>query len=125
VRIDDKEVLAYSTHLEIATAPAAMRREQVAALVADVPAEAEAVVVGGDFNIMTGRGVSVLAAGFADGELLHGSAGNGPTIRRYGVRVAAPDHVFARGFEIADSGVLVGVAASDHYPVWVRLARQK
>ncbi len=125
VQIGDVDVLAYSTHLEIATAPAAMRREQVAALVADIPADASAVVVGGDFNVLTGRGVSMLATRFAEGELLHGSAGNGPTIQRYGVRVAAPDHVFARGFNAAGSGVLVGVAASDHYPVWVRLERQE
>lgn len=123
VRIGDVEVLAYSAHLEIATAPPAMRQEQVAALVADVPADANAVVVGGDFNVMTGRGVSLLAARFADGELLHGSAGSGATIQRYGLRVAAPDHVFARGFNVAGSGVLVGVSASDHYPVWVRLER--
>ncbi|WP_374689399.1 endonuclease/exonuclease/phosphatase family protein [Promineifilum sp.] len=124
VQIGELEVLAYSAHLEIATAPPALRQEQVAALVADVPEDAGAVVVGGDFNIMTGRGVSALAARFADGELLHGSAGNGPTIKRYGLRVAAPDHVFARGFNVAGSGVLLGVSASDHYPVWVRLEKQ-
>jgi endonuclease/exonuclease/phosphatase (EEP) superfamily protein YafD len=38
-----------------------------------------------------------------------------------GVRLSAADHIFSRGFEHLDAGVLGNVTASDHFPVWVRL----
>jgi endonuclease/exonuclease/phosphatase family metal-dependent hydrolase len=120
-RAGDADVLLYSTHIEIVTAPADLRREQMAALLADVPDEADAVIIGGDFNVVTDRGVATLAEQYAAGELDHATPGLGATLTRYGLRAAAADHLFTRGFDVVEAGVLNEVSASDHFPVWARL----
>ena len=119
-RVDGLDVLLYSTHIEIATAPTALRVAQMATVAADVPAEAEAVIIGGDFNIVTPQGVRALVDLYAAEELDHASSGAGPTLTRFGVRVAA-DHLFVRGLEVVESGVLSDVTGSDHSPIWARL----
>lgn len=122
VTVGEKEILVYSTHIEVATAPPALREAQFAAILEDIPDSATQVIVGGDFNTVTGWGVGALAEQFAAAGLDHASAGLGPTFTRFGVRPSATDHLFSRGFERRDAGVLSDVTASDHFPVWARLA---
>lgn len=121
IRIGDKDVLVYSAHTEIATAPGALREGQVAAILADIPAEAPWVIIGGDFNNVTSQSVGELTDQFAASGLSHATSGLGPTVTRYGLRPSAADHIFTRGFTAQDAGVLRDVLASDHYPLWVRL----
>lgn len=123
VRVGDADVLVYSTHIEVATAPPSLREAQFAAILADVPKDAPRVIVGGDFNTITGRGVAALAAQYATEGLNHVSADLGPTFTRFGLRPSATDHLFARGFERRDAGVLRDITASDHFPVWAQLSR--
>jgi endonuclease/exonuclease/phosphatase family metal-dependent hydrolase len=120
-RIGGADVLLYAVHLEVATAPPEMRREQVAAVLADVPADAAAVIIGGDFNTITARGVAGLAEQAAADDLQLLTGGLGPTLTRFGEPLARADHILTRGFERLDAGVLSEVAASDHFPVWARL----
>ena len=123
VHVGDTEVLVYSTHIEIALAPPSLREGQFAAILADIPDDATHVIVGGDFNTITGRGVNALAGQFAAAGLDHDTAGLGATFTRFGLRPSAADHIFSRGFERVEAGVLRDVTASDHFPVWVRLGR--
>ncbi len=120
-RVGDTDVLLYSTHIEIATAPVELRVGQMAAVLADVPDDAERVIIGGDYNVVTGEGVETLAEQYAAGGLDHATPGLGPTLTRYGLRPSAADHLFTRGFDVLDAGVLGDVSASDHFPVWARL----
>jgi endonuclease/exonuclease/phosphatase family metal-dependent hydrolase len=122
VTIDGREIVVYSTHIEVATAPPSFRAAQFAAILDDIPDDAAHVITGGDFNTVTGRGVGALAELYAAGGLAHNSAGLGPTYTRFGLRPSAADHIFSRGFEHLDAGVLGEVTASDHFPVWARLA---
>ena len=117
-----QDVLTYSTHIEVAASPGSLRREQFAAILDDIPDDATHVIVGGDFNTATSWGVDSLAEQFAAADMEHSTAGVGPTFTRFGLRPSATDHIFARGFETVDAGVLIEVTASDHYPVWARLA---
>lgn len=121
VHVGDADVLTYSTHIEIAAAPRSLREAQRAAILDDIPDDAPYVVVGGDFNTVTGRGVDALAGQFAAAGLDHDTAGLGATFTRFGLRPSAMDHIFSRGFERIDAGVLGGITASDHFPVWARL----
>jgi len=120
-RVGEADILLYSTHIEIATAPVELRVAQMAAVLADVPEAAERVIIGGDFNVVTGQGVATLAEQYAAGDLDHTTPGLGPTLTRFGLRPAAADHLFTRGFAVLDAGVLGDVSASDHFPVWARL----
>jgi endonuclease/exonuclease/phosphatase family metal-dependent hydrolase len=123
VNVNGADILVYSTHIEIATAPPALRAEQIAAIAADIPADAERVIVGGDFNTVTSLGVEALAGQFASIDMNHDTAALGPTFTRFGLRPSATDHIFSRGLEWVNAGVLDGITASDHYPVWVEFTR--
>lgn len=120
-RVGEMDVLLYSVHLEIATAPPELRREQAAAVLADVPDDAPAVIIGGDFNTIMTRGVAGLAEQAAARDLQLLTAGLEPTLIRFGRPLARADHIVTRGFERLDGGVMSGVSASDHFPVWARL----
>lgn len=122
VRIGGQEVLVYSIHAETATAPRSLRRAQFEAIVASIPPTAQRVIIGGDFNIVTGRGVNQLAKLYDAGGLDHASAALGPTFTRFGLRPSATDHIFYRGFARQAAGVLGHITASDHFPVWARLS---
>ncbi len=122
VAVGDIPIRVYSTHVEVATAPRALRQGQFAAILEDIPDDAAHVIVGGDFNVITGRGVQSLARLFGDKAFDHVTAGLGPTYTRFGLRPAATDHIFVRGFESVEAGVLTDITASDHFPVWARLA---
>ena len=65
VTVGDTTILVYSTHIEVATAPPALREAQFAAILEDIPESAARVIVGGDFNTVTGWGVGALAEQFA------------------------------------------------------------
>ena len=119
-RVASHDVLLYSVHIEIATAPGALRAAQMAAVAADVPATAEAVIIGGDFNVVTGRGARALARLYAGHGLDHATQDAGPTMTRLGVRAPA-DHLFTRGFEVSSAGAAGDMTASDHLPVWTRV----
>ena len=121
-RVGGADVLLYSVHLEVATAPPELRRRQVAAVLEDVPDDAAAVIIGGDFNTIMARGVVGLAEQAAVGDLQLLTDGLGPTLTRFGRPLARADHIVTRGFERLDGGVLSEVTASDHFPVWARLA---
>ena len=120
-RVGEMDVLLYSVHLEIATAPPELRREQAAAVLADVPDDAPAVIIGGDFNTIMTRGVAGLAEQAAAQDLQLLTAGLEPTLMRFGRPLARADHIVTRGFERLDGGGMSGVSASDHFPVWARL----
>lgn len=120
-RVGGRDVVLYSVHIETATAPPALREEQMAAVLADVPPDAEAVIIGGDFNTVTDQGVATLGEQFAAGEVALLTDGLGPTLMRFDRPIAPADHILGRGFKLVDAGVLRDVTASDHFPVWVRL----
>lgn len=109
LRIGDRAVLAYAVHLETQLKISeGGRRDQVQTMLDDAAGFAGPVVIAGDFN----------------------SEGIGPYLVQHGYRWAtdrlAPsitifswDHIFARGLQLKEAGVVRGVhGASDHRPVW-------
>jgi len=93
----------------------------MAALAAAVPVTADSVIIGGDFNVITRRGVQELAGIQAAGALRLQTAFLNPTLSRFDRPLARADHIVTRGFVAVAGGGLPDVAASDHFPVWVRL----
>jgi endonuclease/exonuclease/phosphatase family metal-dependent hydrolase len=122
VTVGNREMVVYSVHTEIYSTLVKHRKAQVAALVDDIGPGQGAVIVGGDFNTITRRGVNRMAGQFAEIGLARASEGSGPSIRILGVQTAATDHIFARGFRVLASGVVDTARASDHSPVWTELA---
>lgn len=121
VTVGNSDVVIYSAHTEIYSTLVKHRRAQVAALVDDIGPGQGAVVVGGDFNTITRRGVRRTTGQFAEIGLARASEGSGPSIRILGIRTAVTDHIFTRGFRVLASGAVDTARASDHFPVWTEL----
>ena len=116
------EVLVYSVHTEIPSMLLSKRSEQFRTVARDAnERDSSYVVVGGDFNTVTQRGVRALeeAMGLADLERI--STDLDRSFRRGG-RDIPLDHVFAKGFDVAASGVARSAVASDHLPLWVEIS---
>jgi endonuclease/exonuclease/phosphatase family metal-dependent hydrolase len=77
----------------------------------------ERVILGGDFNTASSRSVQAVTDELARRGLHRMSAGSGPTLRR-ARRTFVLDHVFAKGFSPAATGVVNGLDVSDHAPIW-------
>lgn len=125
VEVDDREVLTYSVHTETAAMRLPRRVAQFRTISSDIRGEAgrraeHDVVVGGDFNTVTERGVRALQNAMVDAELDRVSKLAGPSFRRAGRRIPL-DHIFARGLAAIDAGVDWNATASDHMPMWVEL----
>lgn len=121
VEINGRDTLIYCVHTEIYTASIRHRREQVDAIIEDIPLSAENVIVGGDFNTVSIRSIRRLSRQFAEVGMKRASKGSGATVQKYATNPSAADHIFSWGFEVLDKGKVKESRASDHYPIWVTL----
>jgi endonuclease/exonuclease/phosphatase family metal-dependent hydrolase len=121
VQIAGLDVMVYSVHTEIFTVPAAHRQAQVVAIIDDIGPGDSPVIVGGDFNTVTKRGINWTTDQFAEIGLSRKSAGAGPTVTKLGIKPSAADHIFTRGFCRVGRGAVEEANASDHFPLWVQL----
>ena len=120
--LPDQEVTLYSVHTETYTVISRHRKAQVETLIKDIGNGGNAVIVGGDFNTVSGRSIRRLKRLFGAIGLVRASSGAGTTVKKYYTRPSAADHIFTRGFVVKDRGSLHATLASDHFPVWVKLA---
>ncbi len=124
VKVGATDVVTYSVHTEIRTLRAAKRVRQFDVIAADAGRrDAGPVVVGGDFNTVTGRDVFALRRAMERGGLAAASLDAGPTFSRGGRRFRL-DHLFARGLASIAAGVAPGATASDHLPLWADLSTE-
>jgi endonuclease/exonuclease/phosphatase family metal-dependent hydrolase len=117
-------IRACSVHTEVATLSPPKRRRQFAAI-ADVTSAGpdELLVIGGDFNTLTRRGIEAVTSSLSSIGAHRATEGAGPTLRRGG-REFSLDHIYTRSFTPISCGVVAGLSASDHRPIWARLAPQ-
>jgi endonuclease/exonuclease/phosphatase family metal-dependent hydrolase len=120
--IRNRDIVVYSVHTEIYSTLVKHRRAQVTALVHDIGPGNGPVILGGDFNTITWRGIKRMAGQFAEIGVARASEGSGPTIGILGMWTAATDHIFSRGFQVLATGAVDTARASDHFPVWAELA---
>lgn len=119
--VGSASIAACSVHTEVPTLSPSKRRRQFEELArATSRWEHLPFVVGGDFNTLTERGVGAVDRAMEAVGASRVSAGADPTLRRGG-REFALDHIYARGLAPVDCGVVRGLGASDHRPLWVRL----
>jgi endonuclease/exonuclease/phosphatase family metal-dependent hydrolase len=120
--VGNTPIQAISVHTETVKLPWRQRLRQFERL-AEVAADwgKERVVIGGDFNTPSKRGVGALANLMARSDLERVSEGAGPTFRP-AVLDWQLDHVFARGVCAVGRGVVKETRASDHFALWVRAA---
>jgi len=115
-------LLTYSVHTETFALSLDRRQEQFQELIDDIENEGtQAVIVGGDFNTLQTREIRRLEDQFAKADMERASSGAGPTLKA-GFLSFSLDHIFTRGMKIIDGGVWRHTRASDHFPLWQRLA---
>ncbi|MFT6289545.1 MAG: endonuclease/exonuclease/phosphatase family metal-dependent hydrolase [Ilumatobacter sp.] len=119
--LGDLRLRACSVHTEVVTLSSPKRLKQYAAIqgVADAW-ETNALIIGGDFNTLTRRGVAAVSARLAQIGAHRVTHDAGPTLRRGG-RKFFLDHIYARALTPHSCGVVTGLDTSDHDPLWVRL----
>lgn len=117
------DLMAWSVHAEVSTLP---HRYQVAQYseVADsvLASPAHASLVAGDFNTASGRSVRGLVQHMMRAGMERANASSGRTFTRFG-RGFELDHIFVKGFDVVDAGVVSKHNASDHDPVWTVLTK--
>ena len=120
--IGDRDIVVYSVHTEIYFSSIKHRKAQITALVDDIGPGKAPVIVGGDFNTITRRGIKCMSGQFTQIGMLRASEGSGPTVSILGMGTVAADHIFTRGFQVLAAGAVDTARASDHFPVWTELA---
>ena len=121
VAVGPYDVDACSVHTEVPSLSPPKRRRQFDEVVEATERWApERLIVGGDFNTLTSRGVSIVTQRMRRIRAERVSAGAGTTLRRAGKEFTL-DHVYARGVVPIDCGVVRDLTASDHRPLWVRV----
>lgn len=112
-------------HASTFIVPAEQRRDQVRRLVAALTPIDGPLLVGGDFNTVTGHEVRRLARDLRRLDLREARYGDRDTGHPgwwHWVGLSAPlDHLFSRGLNVGSAGVGDGATASDHIPVWAVL----
>ena len=120
VRIQGEELLSYSIHTEPVFTLPKFKEDQCTYLLKDLDPKARRVIVGGDFNSFSQKGIEKMERHYQNAGFERASRGCGFTFFRWGLKLS-PDHIFTKGFVVKDKGRLPEAAASDHLPVWVRL----
>ena len=120
IRIHDTGILVYSIHTESIFTLPQFREDQYKAVLEDISPENHLVIVGGDFNSFTEADVSKIEEDYRGAGFTRVSEGSGYTMTKYGIEFSS-DHIFAKGFDVEESGKLLKATASDHLPFWVTL----
>ena len=121
ITIDGISIDVGSVHTEVPSlsSPKRLRQfDQIGLAASRWPSER--LIVGGDFNTITRRGIRAVSERMEAVGASRLNDGVGPTLRRRGQEFAL-DHLFARGLRRVDAGVVHGITASDHRPLWVVL----
>ncbi len=112
-------LLVYSVHTETSLMTPRQRLDQVHALLADVPDDAQRVVIGGDFNTIPPWEQDALVETMASAGFVWTTRDAGSTLAHLPAQITM-DYVFARGLEGMGAGV-VQTEVSDHLPLWATL----
>ena len=123
LNIGEFEVLAYSTHLATIWSGEEKRMLQEDAILKSIPQHYPYVVIGGDFNTLTGGRLENLEEKFSQYGYTRVTEGIGKTVKAWPFKFQT-DHIFIKGFQPVDSGTVEESVASDHIPIWVKLKRE-
>jgi endonuclease/exonuclease/phosphatase family metal-dependent hydrolase len=118
IQVNGNDILVYSVHTESIFTLPQFRKDQYKAVLENIGPESGLVIVGGDFNSFTESAVQEIEDVYTGFSRV--SQGSGASMSRYGIELPS-DHIFAKGFEVVETGTMTEATASDHFPIWVTL----
>lgn len=123
IRIGEKNILACSAHTEFIQF-IHRKIDQARAISNSINGNYDHVLVGGDFNTFMGITRRFFDREFKNNGLERITKKSGWTAKEdYFNRFTFElDHIYSRGFELIENGVIREAGASDHRPVWVRIS---
>ena len=121
VEIAGIEILTYSVHTATFVQGEEKRLRQAETVLKNVPPQYEHVIIGGDFNTASDASLHAHRFLFQKNGYLLASSFWEPTAKRW-IFEAALDHVFVKGLRAFAAGTVTASRASDHKPIWVKLA---
>ncbi len=121
ITIDGKEIIAYSTHLDITWMIFRRGESQAEALSRAANKNNDFIILGGDFNTWLPASIASLDRALGKAGLERLSQGAGYTFEWAGLKFIL-DHVYSEGMGDYRSGVYRRTQASDHYPVWAEMS---
>jgi endonuclease/exonuclease/phosphatase family metal-dependent hydrolase len=126
VRLGEHELRVASVHLETPPLHFERRLEQAGTVCDALAKSDDPLLVGGDFNTVGAHMVQLVRRLLNAYGLQRANTGGGYTAERrvLGIPVyrGRLDHLYVRDLEVVAAGVVAGTTASDHRPVWARLA---
>jgi endonuclease/exonuclease/phosphatase family metal-dependent hydrolase len=120
VKIKNLNILVYSAHTATITLSEEKRMSQADYILKSISTEWNHIIVGGDFNTIFSQNVRDLEKIFHQNGFIMATGGAGPTVKK-GFLNFTLDHIFTKGFQVHDTGVVEESQASDHLPLWVVL----
>jgi endonuclease/exonuclease/phosphatase family metal-dependent hydrolase len=123
VLLDGLEILTYSVHTETFWLGHDKRTAQIDALINSIDPGFQYIVVGGDFNTLTPGSIKELEQSFNEIGMERATQGVDYTAQ-YGPSKSVLDHIFTGGMSLIEAGKSEEARASDHLPIWTKLAPQ-
>ena len=123
IDIGEFEVLVCSTHLATVWSGEEKRMLQADTILKSIPQNYPHVIIGGDFNTLTGGNLENLEEKFTHYGYIRATKGLGKTVKAWPFGFRA-DHIFSKGFQLVETGKVEESRASDHIPIWVKLIRE-
>jgi len=123
VLLDGLEILTYSVHTETFWLGHDKRTAQIDALINSIDPGFQYIVVGGDFNTLTPGSIKELEQSFNEIGMERATQGVDYTAQ-YGPSKFVLDHIFSGGMSLIEAGKSEEARASDHLPIWTKLAPQ-
>jgi len=117
-----KRITVFSVHLG-ALIKLKQRKEQVEAIIDTISEDAGYYIIAGDFNTFNDGHVDIVVDTLKDYGFQWMTESGSWTYKQWYLlnRKSTLDHVFAKGLEYIDSGIVDDRSISDHRPVWVRM----
>lgn len=119
VTVGDLPLKVYSIHLETMLLSQVKRFEQVRTILEHIQMQEGPThyIVGGDFNMVGAREISMTNALFSEAGFESATFGVGATAAKF----LSLDHIYTKGMSLIDAGKESRSKSSDHVPVWVIL----
>ncbi len=125
LQVGKKRVKVFSVHMGIFVKPSE-RQKRMKSILQTLTPDIDAYVIGGDFNTFTKKDRQYILDSFKGSSFQWVTRDLGWTNRSPYLlfRKSPLDHIYVKNFRVIQTGKVVDYSASDHIPIWTKVAFQ-